>query len=37
MFKKCKNYGHEVGFFKKLDIYLHYVQISIKNEHNINV
>jgi len=27
----------KLDFFKKLYIYLYYVQISIKNEHNINV
>jgi hypothetical protein len=30
MFKKYKNYGHEVAFFEKLDIYLQYVQIIRK-------
>jgi hypothetical protein len=37
MFRKLKKCGHEIGFFEKLDIYLHYVHIFRKNEHDGNV
>jgi len=34
MFKNYKNYGHDAEFFQKMNIYLHYVQFTRKNEHN---